>query len=97
MAGRHAANGCRLGVPHGHLKTTTFVAGLSRTGMIATWVLNGPMNGDAFTTYVTRVLVPELSSSNVAIMDSLFSHKAPAVRAVIQAAGARPCSFRPTA
>jgi hypothetical protein len=29
--------------------------------MIAPWVLDGPMNGDAFTTYVTRVLVPELS------------------------------------
>ncbi len=40
----------RAGVPHGHWKTTTFVAGLSRTGMIAPWVLDGPMNGDAFTT-----------------------------------------------
>jgi hypothetical protein len=32
----------RAGVPHGHWKTTTFVAGLSRTGMIASWVLDGP-------------------------------------------------------
>ncbi|WP_159513364.1 IS630 family transposase [Sphingomonas sp. T1] len=79
----------RAGVPHGHWKTTTFVAGLSRTGMIAPWVLDGPMNGDAFTTYVTRVLVPELSPGNVVIMDNLSSHKAPAVRAAIEAAGAR--------
>ena len=79
----------RAGVPHGHWKTTTFVAGLSRTGMIAPWVLDGPMNGDAFTTYVTRVLVPELSPGNVVIMDNLSSHKAPAVRVAIEAAGAR--------
>jgi transposase len=79
----------RAGVPHGHWKTTTFVAGLSRTGMIAPWVLDGAMNGEAFTTYVTRVLVPELSPGNVVIMDNLSSHKAPAVRAAIEAAGAR--------
>ncbi|WP_443025070.1 IS630 family transposase [Sphingomonas sp. Leaf230] len=79
----------RAGVPHGHWKTKTFVAGLSRTGMIAPWVLDGPMNGDAFTTYVTRVLVPELSPGNVVIMDNLSSHKVPAVRAAIEAAGAR--------
>ncbi|MBJ6123706.1 IS630 family transposase [Sphingomonas sp. BT553] len=79
----------RAGVPHGHWKTTTFVAGPSRTGMIAPWVLDGPINGDAFTTYVTRVLVPELPPGNVVIMDNLSSHKAPAVRAAIEAAGAR--------
>ena len=93
MARRYgrAPRGARLraGVPHGHWKTTTFVAGLRRTGMVAPWVLDGPMNGDAFTTYVTRVLVPELSPGNVVIMDNLSSHKAPAVRAAIEAAGAR--------
>ena len=30
----------RAGVPHGHWKTTTFVAGLRRTGMVAPWVLD---------------------------------------------------------
>jgi len=38
---------------------------------------------------VTRVLVPELSPGNVVIMDNLSSYKAPAVRAAIEAAGAR--------
>ena len=59
----------RAGVPHGHWKTTTFVAGLRRSGMMAPWVLDGPMNGDAFTTYVSRVLVPELSPGDIVIMD----------------------------
>jgi len=57
--------------------------------MVAPWVLDGPMDGEAFTTYVTRVLVPDLSPGNVVIMDNLSSHKAPAVRAAIEAAGAR--------
>ena len=78
----------RAGVPHGHWKTTTFVAGLRRTGMVAPSVLDGPMNGDAFTTYVTHVLVPELAPGDVVIMDNLSSHKAPAVRAAIEAVGA---------
>ena len=56
--------------------------------MVAPWVLNGPMNGGAFTTYVARVLVPGLSPGDIVIMDNLSSHKAPAVRAAIEKAGA---------
>ncbi len=92
MARRHGrcVRGRRLrsGVPHGHWKTTTFVAGLRRSGMVAPWVLDGPINRDGFTTYVARVLVPELQPGDVAIMDNLSSHKAPAVRQAIEAAGA---------
>ena len=35
-------------VPHGHWCTTTFVAGLRATGIIAPLVLDGPMTGEAF-------------------------------------------------
>jgi hypothetical protein len=34
----------RVGVPHGHWKTTTFVAGLIMRGTIAPFVLYGPIN-----------------------------------------------------
>ena len=78
----------RAGIPFGHGKTTTFVAGLRRTGMVAPWVLDGPMNADAFLTYVTRVLLPELKPGDVVVMDNLSSHKAPAVRVAIEAVGA---------
>jgi len=50
----------RAGIPRGHWKTTTFVAGLRLTGMTAPMVLDGPMNGAAFLAYVEQVLVPEL-------------------------------------
>jgi hypothetical protein len=45
-----ALNGERLraGIPYGHWKTTTFVAGLRLTGMMATMVLDGPINRIAF-------------------------------------------------
>ncbi|MGU3541016.1 IS630 family transposase [Methylobacterium sp. A54F] len=79
----------RSPVPHGHWKTTTFVAGLRLSGIAAPFVLDGPINRDAFQTYVERVLVPELAPGDVVVMDNLGSHKGPAVRAAIEAAGAR--------
>jgi len=78
----------RAGIPHGHWKTTTFVAGLTHEGMIAPFVLDGPINREAFETYVERVLVPALTPGKVVIMDNLSSHKGPAVCAMIEAAGA---------
>ncbi len=36
----------RMGFPHGHRKTTTFVAGLRKTGMVAPMTLDGPISGD---------------------------------------------------
>jgi len=44
-------------LPHGHWRTTTFVAGLTETGIIAPLVLDGPMTGLAFCAYVEQVLV----------------------------------------
>lgn len=78
----------RASVPHGHWKTTTFVAGLRLTGLVAPFVLDGPINRDAFEVYVEKVLVPELRLGDVVVMDNLSSHKGPSVRALIEAAGA---------
>src|SRR5712671_6966581 len=39
-------------VPHGHWKTTTFVAGLRSTVLTAPCVIDGPMSGNAFLAYV---------------------------------------------
>ncbi len=79
----------RSGVPHGHWKTTTFVAGLRLNGIAAPFVLDGPINREAFQAYVDQVLVPELRPGDVVVMDNLGSHKGPAVRAAIEAADAR--------
>ena len=77
----------RAGIPHGHWKTTTFVARL--TGLVAPMVLDGPINAAAFQAYVDQVLVPELNPGDIVILDNLGSHKGAAVRAAIEAAGAK--------
>ena len=78
----------RAGIPHGHWNTTTFVAGLRLTGLVAPMVLDGPINRDAFQSYVDQVLVPELAPGDVVVMDNLGSHKGLAVRRAIEAVGA---------
>ncbi len=78
----------RSPVPHGHWKTTTFVAGLRNCGMVAPMVLDGPINGVAFQAYVDQVLVPELRPGDIVVMDNLGSHKGAGIRAAIEAAGA---------
>jgi len=79
---------CRAAVPHGHWKTTTFTAGLTKTGLVAPWLLDGAMDGDAFRTYVADVLVPELSPGDVVVMDNLPAHKVAGIREAIEMAGA---------
>ena len=81
---RRAASGERLraSVSHGHWKTTTFVAGMRGTGMMASMVLDGLINRDAFIANVDQVLEPELKPGDLVIMDKLSSHKAPPAQAV---------------
>src|SRR3954453_420438 len=79
----------RVGVPHGRWRTTTLVAGLRTSGLVAPFVLDGPINRAAFEAYVEKVLVPELRPGDVVILDNLSSHKGPRVRALIEAAGAQ--------
>ena len=78
----------RMGFPHGHWKTTTFVAGLTLRGMIAPFVLSGPINRGAFETYVEKILIPERRPGDIVIMDNLSSHKGQGARQLIEAAGA---------
>jgi transposase len=85
---------CRRGarlvgrVPHGHWKTTTFVAGLRVDAITAPFVIDRAMNGPIFRTYVERCLVPTLKPGDIVIMDNLQAHKVAGVRQAIEAAGA---------
>lgn len=79
----------RASIPHGHWRTTTFVAGLRLGGLDAPMLIDGPMNGAAFLAYVRQVLVPTLRPGDVVVMDNLGCHKGAAVREAIEAAGAK--------
>ena len=76
-------------IPHGHWKTTTFVAGLRSTALTAPCVIDGPMNGNAFLAYVEQILVPSLTPGDIVVLDNLSAHKVAGVREAIEAAGAR--------
>jgi len=76
-------------VPHGRWKTTTFLAALRHNRIDAPWVLDGPIDGESFRTYVEKVLVPTLKPGDLVIIDNLGSHKGKAVRQLIRSAGAK--------
>lgn len=86
-----APRGLRLQAktPHGHWKTTTFLAALRHDRIDAPWLFDGPIDGESFRTYVEKVLVPTLRPGDIVIMDNLGSHKGKAVRQLIRAAGAK--------
>ena len=75
--------------PFGRWKTMTFIAALRCDRIDAPCLFDGPINGEAFLTYVETFLVPTLKPGDVVIMDNLGSHRGKAVRKAIRAVGAR--------
>ncbi len=75
--------------PHGHWKTTTLIAALGIGGMRCSTVVDGAVIGDVFEAFVEQVLLDELHSGDVVIMDNLSSHKRQSIRELIESAGAR--------
>ena len=66
LYGRYArGQRLRVGLPHGHWKTTTFVAGLRLSGFTAPMVLDGPMTGPWFAAYVEQALAPALEQARL--------------------------------
>jgi len=61
--------------PFGAWNTQTFIAGLTADGLVAPWLVNRPMNGAAFATYIRTQLAPVLEPRTVVILDNLSVHK----------------------
>jgi transposase len=74
--------------PHGHWKTSTFIAALRHNRLTAPFTIDGAVNGKIFLAYIRRVLMPTLRKGDVVAMDNLGSHKIPGVREAIEEAGA---------
>ena len=64
------------------------IAAIGRNGTQAPWVLDGPMDGAAFATWVEFVLVPTLVPGDIVVMDNLSVHKNTAARTAIESVGA---------
>jgi len=86
-----ARRGLRLTakVPHGRWRTTTFLAALRHDRIEAPFIVEGPIDGESFRTYVEKVLVPCLKPDEIVMMDNLGSHKGKAVRQLIRSVGAK--------
>lgn len=86
-----APRGMRLvsKVPHGHWNTTTFLAALRHDRIEAPWLFEGPIDGESFTVYVEKVLLPTLRAGDIVVMDNLGSHKGKIIRRLIRSVGAK--------
>lgn len=88
-AGPRRGERLRDKVPHGHWKTSTFLAALRHDGIAAPCLFDGPINGERFLAYVEQILVPALKPGDVVVLDNLGSHKGKAARQAIRTAGAK--------
>lgn len=86
-----APRGSRLiaKVPDGRWRTMTFLAALRHDRITAPWLLEGPIDGESFATYVEKVLLPTLRHGDIVIMDNLGSHRGKIIRQLIRSAGAK--------
>jgi len=75
-------------LPHGHWKTTTFVAGLTTRGFVAPYVTDGAVNGAIFKAWVEQMLAPTLAPGDIVVMDNLAAHKVSGIRKAIEDRGA---------
>ncbi|MGH6937109.1 MAG: transposase, partial [Methylocella sp.] len=77
----------RVGIPHGHYKTVTLVAGLRLSGLAAAKVYDRPINAALFEEWVEKCLVPTLAPGDIVVMDNLPAHKGARVEELVKAAG----------
>ena len=76
-------------IPRGKRPHIAWLATLSLTGMGESVVVNGPVDGSVFVTFVERVLVPSLRPGQVVVLDNLSVHKSAQARQLIEQAGCR--------
>ena len=78
----------REGTPAGHWHTLTLLGAITSDGLLATMTIESPTDSDVFLAYLEQVLCPRLRLGQVVVMDNLSAHKHPAVRQLIEQAGA---------
>ena len=76
--------------PGGRWTRLTALGALGTDGIVAAMGVRAATDADVFSAYLGRVLLPELRrtrSDAVLVMDNLAAHKAPRVRALLDASG----------
>ena len=85
LKGKRAYSKC----PFNRGRNVTLIGAITMSGLLASFTFQGWTNKDAFLTYVTSVLVPQLWPGACVVMDNLPAHKATEVREAIESVGAR--------
>jgi hypothetical protein len=78
----------RTHAPFGSWKSQTFIAGLRCHGLTAPWIVDAPMNGRIFETWIETQFAPTLSPGDVVILDNVAFHKSPRAEELVKARGA---------
>jgi len=78
---------CLSTVPHGHWQSSTFIAALRHEQVEAPFLIDGPVDAEAFTVYLQQVLCPCLQPGDTLILDNLATHKVQSVGQILSARG----------
>lgn len=86
-----AEGGARVpeAIPAGHWRSFTLLGALTAAGLLASMTIEAATDSDVFQAFLDQALCPRLQPGQIVVMDNLSAHKAAAVRASIEAAGAR--------
>lgn len=74
-------------VPFGSWQTVTLVAALRHDRVTVPMLLNGPMTGEIFRTYIRRVLAATLEPGDIVVMDNVPLHRTSGVREALEGLG----------
>lgn len=85
LQGKRAYSKC----PFNRGSNVTLVGAIAMSGFLAAMTFEGWTNKEAFLTYVTQVLTPQLWPGACVVMDNLPAHKASQVQEAIESVGAR--------
>lgn len=76
-------------IPRGSRPHIAWLATLTVSGLGESLVVDGPVDGRVFATFVERVLVPSLRPGQLVVLDNLSVHKSAQARHLIEQAGCR--------
>jgi transposase len=78
---------CLSAVPHGHWRSSTFLAALTHQQVAAPFLVEGPVDAEVFTVYLQSVLAPCLRPGDTLILDNLATHKIQRVESILADCG----------
>jgi transposase len=67
----------------------TVIRAISMNKVLAVITINGSMNGNLFTVFVEKCLLPQLWPGAVVVMDNVSAHKVQEIKPLIESVGAK--------